>query len=178
MKRKHECPNRYHGEGAKGGCYVEVEGAGIEGYAQLDVGWSCVVVHQGAIPVSWLSEVIAIATGHNGGIPGFLAEHRYGGGQSYALMCDPPKDPEVSGQQAKDEIRRLKAETEIQAAKLDRMQIMLDVMRSDGAKFLAEIGRLSFSNGRLFETLRGVIHHLSDERVADRARAILEDAKA
>jgi hypothetical protein len=93
MSRKHECRNAYHGEGARGACYVEIEAADIEGYAQLCVGWSCVVVHSGAIPVSWLSEIIAIATGHEGGIPGFLAEHRYGDDSSYALMCDPSEQP-------------------------------------------------------------------------------------
>lgn len=85
---KHTCPNRYQGDGARGGCYFEVEAAEREGMAQLDVGWSCVVVHRGEIPVTWLSEVIAIATAHKGGIAGFLAEHNYGGG--YAMDCDPP----------------------------------------------------------------------------------------
>ncbi len=87
---KHTCANRYAGEGAKGGCFVEIEPAGKEGVAHLDVGWSCVIVHQGEIPVSWLAEVIAIATSHKGGVAGFLEEHRYGG-DSYALMCDPPE---------------------------------------------------------------------------------------
>lgn len=79
-------------DGARGGCYFEIEPSEKEGMAQLNVGWSYVVVHRDEIPVSWLSEVIAIATGHKGGIAGFLAEHRYGG-DSYALMCDPPKTP-------------------------------------------------------------------------------------
>jgi len=86
---KHTCPNRFHGEGARGGCYFEIEPGQSEGKAYLDVGWSCVGVHRAEIPVSWLSEVITIATAHKGGIAGFLAEHNYGGG--YALMCDPVK---------------------------------------------------------------------------------------
>ena len=86
QKPKHVCPNRYAGE--SGGCYFEIGPSKKEGRAVLDVGWSCVVVHRGEIPVSWLSELIAIATGHKGGIAGFLAEQRYGG-DSYALMCDP-----------------------------------------------------------------------------------------
>lgn len=85
---KHTCPNRYAGEGARGGCYFEVEPGESEGMAQLNVGWSCVVVHRKDIPVTWLSELVAIATGHKSGIAGFLAEHNYGGG--YALQCDPP----------------------------------------------------------------------------------------
>lgn len=89
---KHQCPNRYAGDDAKGGCFFEIERGEKEGTARLDVGWSCVVVHRDEIPVSWLSEVLAIATGHKGGIAGFLAENRYGG-DSYALMCDPPKSP-------------------------------------------------------------------------------------
>lgn len=89
---RHQCPNRYAGEGAKGGCYFEIEIEEKEGIARLDVGWSCVVVYRDEIPVSWLSEVLAIAAGHKDGIAGFLAENRYGG-DSYALMCDPPKSP-------------------------------------------------------------------------------------
>lgn len=85
---KHSCPNRFHGEGARGGCYFEIESDEADGVAQLGVGWSCVVVHSGPIPVSWLSELVAIATGHKGGIAGFLQEHNYGGG--YALQVDPP----------------------------------------------------------------------------------------
>lgn len=88
---KHQCPNRYHGEGANGGCYVEVEAGCTKGMVALDVGWSCVIVHRGEIPVTWLSELVAIATGHKGGIAGFLAEHNCGGG--YALEVDPPKTP-------------------------------------------------------------------------------------
>ncbi len=84
---KHQCPNRFHGEGAKGGCFFEIEFSGTEGIALLDVGWSCVIVHSKEIPVTWLSEIIAIATSHKDGISGFLAEHNYGGG--YALVCDP-----------------------------------------------------------------------------------------
>ena len=85
---KHTCPNRYHGEGAKGGCYFSIEETEKEGIARLDAGWSCVVVHDAEIPVTWLAEIIAIATAHKGGIAGFLADHDHGGG-SYALMCDP-----------------------------------------------------------------------------------------
>lgn len=86
-RAKHECPNEYCAEGARGGCYFEISGP-REGEAHLEVGWSCVRVYNGAIPVTWLSEVIAIATAHEGGIAGFLRAHDYGGG-SYALMCDP-----------------------------------------------------------------------------------------
>jgi len=85
---KHTCPVRYHGEGARGGCFFEIESGATEGMARLDVGWSCVIVHRKEIPVTWLSELVAIASGHKNGIAGFLAEHNYGGG--YALMCDPP----------------------------------------------------------------------------------------
>jgi len=87
---KHVCPNRYAGDGARGACYFEVEAGEKEGFARLGVGWSCVVVHDNEIPVTWLSEVIAIATGHPGGIAQFLTDHNYGGG--YALMCDPHKE--------------------------------------------------------------------------------------
>ncbi len=73
---KHQCPNRFHGEGARGGCYFEIEPSEHgEGFADLRVGWSCVTVHDGKIPVTWLSEIIAIATGHKGGVAGFLTEH-------------------------------------------------------------------------------------------------------
>lgn len=84
---KHVCPNRYAGDGARGGCYFEIEPSETEERAILRAGWSCVVVHDGEIPITWLSELIAIATGHERGIAGFLAEHNYGGG--YALQCDP-----------------------------------------------------------------------------------------
>lgn len=90
MKRPHVCPNRFAGEGARGGCFFEIEPSEKEGIVNLDVGWSCVDVHRGEIPVSWLSEIIAIATGYPGGVAKFLADQRYGG-DSYALMCDPPK---------------------------------------------------------------------------------------
>jgi hypothetical protein len=86
---KHQCANRFQGEGAKGACLVEIEPGASEGMAHLVVGWSCVYVHQQDIPISWLSEIIAIASGHQGGISGFLAEHKCGGG--YALVVDPPK---------------------------------------------------------------------------------------
>lgn len=80
-----EC--RYHGEGANGGCYFEIEPTEKDGIALLDVGWSCVVVHRAEIPITWLAEIIAIATGHKGGIAGFLRDY---GEDSYALMCNPP----------------------------------------------------------------------------------------
>ncbi len=89
MRKGHVCPNRFAGDGAKGGCYFEIQPAETEGRAQLNVGWSCVVVHNKEIPVSWLSELVAIATAHEGGIAGFLKQHSYGGEESYALMCDP-----------------------------------------------------------------------------------------
>lgn len=94
-KRKHVCPNRYYDEGARGGCFVEIEPGEKEGHANLRVGWSCVIVHDGDIPVSWISEVIAIATASNkDGIAGFLREHGQGGDpnighNSYALWIDP-----------------------------------------------------------------------------------------
>lgn len=90
MARKgHTCRNAYHGYGARGGCYVEIEPGYREGLAILNVGWSCVVVHNKVIPVSWLAEVIAIATAHEGGIAGFLKEHQFRDGESYALTVDP-----------------------------------------------------------------------------------------
>lgn len=97
MKPKHVCPNEYNGEGARGGCYFEISDTlhKKEGMALLNVGWSCVVVHRKEIPVSWLSELIAIATHHKDGIAGFLKENSYGGEESYALMVDPPK-PETT----------------------------------------------------------------------------------
>jgi hypothetical protein len=88
---RHVCPNRYAGEGARGGCFFEIDASEKEDFARLRVGWSCVIVHDSEIPVTWLSEVIAIATGHPGGIAKFLADHNYGGG--YALMCNPQKEP-------------------------------------------------------------------------------------
>lgn len=57
----------------------------------VKAGWSCVIVCDQEIPISWLSEIIAIATHHEGGIAGFLKTQQYGG-DSYALMCDPPKE--------------------------------------------------------------------------------------
>jgi hypothetical protein len=92
---RHQCRNAYHGEGARGGCFVEIEATDREGIAYLHAGWSCVIVHQREIPVSWLSEIIAIATAHKGGVAGFLREHSYpDDGGSYALMVDPA--PEVT----------------------------------------------------------------------------------
>lgn len=87
---KHQCPNRFHGEGARGGCYVEIQPGETDDMARLEVGWSCVIVHRQEIPITWLSEIIAIATAHRGGVAGFLTEHNYGGG--YALQCNPAKD--------------------------------------------------------------------------------------
>ncbi len=85
---KHKCENRFRGEGARGGCYFEIEQGSKDDTAILDVGHSCVIVHNREIPVTWLSELVAIANAHNGGIGGFLKEHDYGK-PSYALMCDP-----------------------------------------------------------------------------------------
>ena len=84
----------FAGEGANGGCYFEVERGTGEDTAFLRVGWSCVKVHDGEVPITWLAEIIAIATTHDGGIAGFLKEHDYGS-PSYALMCNttaPPPD--------------------------------------------------------------------------------------
>lgn len=69
---KHKCANTYSGEGAKGGCYFNIIRSDVEGLAHLDVGWSCVRVYDKPIPITWLSEIIAIATAHEGGIAGFL----------------------------------------------------------------------------------------------------------
>lgn len=89
---KHTCPNTFYGDGAKGGCYIRIHDGypQKEGAAFLEVGWSCVRVHSQEIPVSWLAELVAIATDHKGGIPGFLKDHDYSG-ESYAMMCDPPE---------------------------------------------------------------------------------------
>lgn len=86
--------HRYSGDGAKGACYVDIEYL-REGVAHLEVGWSCVVVYNQDIPVSWLAEVIEIASSHEGGVEGFLSEHGKGGSDngdndSYALWVDPP----------------------------------------------------------------------------------------
>lgn len=103
-KRKpHVCENRYAGEGARGGCYVNItasdqKDANGDPMARLEVGWSCVVTvgskrNPGDIPVSWLSEILTIAADHEGGFAGFLAEHGAGGSDgSYALEVDPPKE--------------------------------------------------------------------------------------
>ena len=95
VRKPHVCSNAFRGEGARGGCYVEIAATDKEGIASLDVGWSCVVVHRKEIPVSWLSEVIAIASDHPGGIAGFLKKHDYSG-ESYALMCDPAKPDQTT----------------------------------------------------------------------------------
>ena len=89
-KAKHVCANKFAGEGARGGCFFVISPGDKPETAFLDVGWSCVVVHQKDIPISWLSEIIAIATSHKDGIPGFLREHHYGDSdKGYALMVDP-----------------------------------------------------------------------------------------
>lgn len=87
---KHKCPNRFSGEGARGGSFFEIEET-WEGHTHLSVGHSCVIVHNADIPVTWLAELIAIATEHKDGIAGFLQEHNWSG-DSYALMCDPVKE--------------------------------------------------------------------------------------
>lgn len=84
---KHKCPNEFRGEGANGGCYFEIS-ENEDGHPTVDVGWSCIVVHDKPMPITWLAEVIAIATAHSDGVAGFLAENNYGG-PSYALACDP-----------------------------------------------------------------------------------------
>lgn len=81
-----EC--KYYEEGANGGCYFEIESTERDGIALLNVGWSCVVVHRDEIPITWLAEIIAVATEHKGGVAGFLRDHY--GKDSYALMCNPP----------------------------------------------------------------------------------------
>ncbi|PWC57828.1 hypothetical protein TSH7_25120 [Azospirillum sp. TSH7] len=89
-KQKHQCPNRYAGDGDNGGCYFEIDYI-REGIAYLDVGHSCAIVHRKEIPVTWLAELVSIATAHKGGIAGFLLDHSGGDAKnSYALMCDPP----------------------------------------------------------------------------------------
>lgn len=86
---KHTHANRFGGDGARGGSFFEIESPNYEhGTATLRVGHSCVIVHDAEIPITWLSELVAIATEHRGGIQGFLAERQWSG-QSYALMCDP-----------------------------------------------------------------------------------------
>lgn len=81
----------YYGEGANGGCFLEVADTFRDSVAYLKVGWSCVKVFEGPVHVTWLAELVAIATGHSGGLRGFLEEHGEGGpdGGSYALWCDP-----------------------------------------------------------------------------------------
>ncbi len=87
---KHKCPNAYNGEGAKGGAYLQLSDFDCrDGEVRLEAGWSCVIVHQKPVPISWIAELIAIATAHKDGIVGFLREQEYGG-PSWALMCDPP----------------------------------------------------------------------------------------
>jgi hypothetical protein len=86
---KHKCENRFGGDGARGGSFFEIDSPNYEhGKANLRVGHSCVIVHDAEIPITWLAELVAIATEHKDGIKGFLAEHSWGG-DSYALMCDP-----------------------------------------------------------------------------------------
>lgn len=81
--------NKFGGEGARGGSFFEIDSPNYEhGKANLRVGHSCVIVHDAEIPITWLAELIAIATEHKDGIGGFLADYRWSG-SSYALMCDP-----------------------------------------------------------------------------------------
>lgn len=88
---KHHCPNRFGGDGARGGSFFEIESPNHEhGTAHLKVGHSCVIVHDREIPITWLAEIVTIATEHKDGIVGFLREHNWSG-ESYALMCDPAK---------------------------------------------------------------------------------------
>ena len=87
---RHVCPNAFHGEGARGACYIRITATENEGAAHVDVGHSCVGVHDGPMPISWLSELVAIATAHDGGVAGFLKANA--NGDSYALACDPPSD--------------------------------------------------------------------------------------
>lgn len=90
---KHQCPNAFAGEGANGGCYVQIRDDGNE-HPTLEVGWSCVRVYSQAMPITWLAEIIAIASApEHGGVAGFLEKHRYGGA-SYALACDPAPSKE------------------------------------------------------------------------------------
>lgn len=91
---KHECPNRFGRDGARGGSFFQIDSNpdDPEGFAYLEVGHSCVIVFRGEIPITWLSELIAIATEHKDGIAGFLRDHNWSG-ESYALMCDPEKEP-------------------------------------------------------------------------------------
>lgn len=84
--------NRFGAEGARGGSFFEIkqDTLGSE-VADLKVGHSCVIIHEGPIPITWLAELVAIATEHKEGIAGFLREHNWSG-DSYALMCDPPEE--------------------------------------------------------------------------------------
>ena len=90
---KHKCSNSYNDDGAKGACYFHITDTNKEGVAYLEVGHSCVVVHAKPIPVSWLAELVAIATLDEGGVEGFLKKHGIAGNDdshgSYALACDP-----------------------------------------------------------------------------------------
>lgn len=90
MAKKINRINAYFGEGGNGGCFFQIADGDKPQHVLLRVGWSCVIVHDDdkEIPVTWLAEVISIATSHKGGIVGFLEEHN----QEYALVCDPPKE--------------------------------------------------------------------------------------
>lgn len=89
---KHVCRNAFAGEGANGGCFFEIEASEKKERAHLRVGWSCVIVLDKEIPVTWLAEIIAIATEHKDGIAGFIRDNLHAvGGRSYALECDPPE---------------------------------------------------------------------------------------
>ena len=86
---KHQCPNRFGGDGAHGGSFFEIDSPNYEhGTANVRVGHSCVIVHDAQIPITWIAELFAIATEHKGGIKGFLQDRSWSG-ESYALMCDP-----------------------------------------------------------------------------------------
>jgi len=89
---KHKCENRFGGSGASGGSFFEISSPSYDHEtATLYVGHSCVIVHQKEIPITWLAELIAIATEHKGGIAAFLQHHGWSG-DSYALMCDPAQE--------------------------------------------------------------------------------------
>lgn len=89
---KHKCLNRFGGQGARGGSFVEIESLSCEHEtASVRVGHSCVIMHDAEIPITWIAELFAIATEHKGGIAGFLRDHEWSG-NSYALMCDPAQE--------------------------------------------------------------------------------------
>jgi hypothetical protein len=92
IRRKHH--KSYSDDGANGGCYVNIDVTNHDGVAWLNVGHSCIKMHDKPIHVTWLAELITIAELHDGGIEGFLkANSRSVLGESYALACD-PKSPD------------------------------------------------------------------------------------